>query len=186
MELMETAVETRYTCTDRAALFEMLYEKAFPIVAEFVSRMNGSFEDTKDIFQDALVIYYEKTQDEDFSIHVSEQAYILGIAKHLWLRRFKTKSKQITLDAVESTITLPADHEISYNDNRLLQLLESTGRKCMNLLRAFYYEKLPLKKISRQLGYSSEHSATVQKYKCMEKVRDIIKQRSIAYEDFID
>jgi hypothetical protein len=29
-------------------------------------------------------------------------------------------------------------------------------------------------------------SATVQKYKCMEKIRETIKDRSLVYEDFIE
>jgi hypothetical protein len=53
-------------------------------------------------------------------------------------------------------------------------------------LKAFYYDNLPVNTIANLFGYSGERSATVQKYKCMEKVRETIKERSLAYEDFIE
>jgi len=41
-------------------LFIEAYEIAFPKVASFVKKLGGTFEEAKDIFQGALVIYYEK------------------------------------------------------------------------------------------------------------------------------
>jgi DNA-directed RNA polymerase specialized sigma24 family protein len=61
-----------------------LYQQAFPLVAQYVSKTGGSFHDAKDVFQDALVIYYEKQAAGAVAIQYSEKAYILGIAKHLW------------------------------------------------------------------------------------------------------
>ncbi|HTF06071.1 MAG TPA: hypothetical protein VK826_18705, partial [Bacteroidia bacterium] len=65
-------------------LFAELYERAFPAVALFVRKMNGSFEEAKDIFHDALVIFYEKQQEKTFVLRTSPEAYLMGIAKHLW------------------------------------------------------------------------------------------------------
>ena len=67
---------------------------------------------------------------------------------------------------------------------RLLQFLEKAGQKCLDLLRAFYYQKTPVKQLAETLGYANEHSASVQKYKCLEKVRHSIQQKSLRYEDF--
>ncbi|HEY9533595.1 MAG TPA: sigma-70 family RNA polymerase sigma factor, partial [Mucilaginibacter sp.] len=44
----------------RQELFISLYKSAFPAVAKYVSRLGGSFDETRDVFQDALVVYYEK------------------------------------------------------------------------------------------------------------------------------
>jgi hypothetical protein len=37
-----------------------VYEESFPSVAAFVAKMGGSLEDAKDIFHDAMVIFFEK------------------------------------------------------------------------------------------------------------------------------
>ncbi len=182
---MEVLEMTKPKAKSPAQLFERLYETAFLPVVKYVSKMNGSFEDSKDIFQDALVIYYEKSQQPDFSITSSEEAYIVGIAKNLWIKKFNRDHKNSSLDHFESEIFVD-DHTTKVNDHKLLQLLGSTGKKCMDLLRAFYYEKLPMRNIAGVFNYRSEHSATVQKYKCIEKIRETIKTKSISYEDFTD
>jgi hypothetical protein len=43
-----------------------------------------------------------------------------------------------------------------------------------------------MKELADLFGYAGERSATVQKYKCIEKVRETVKEQSLAYEDFIE
>ena len=170
----------------REELFIGLYKKAFPTVASYVSKMGGSFDDAKDIFQDALVIYYEKMVSATIEINVNENAYLLGIAKHLWAAKFREEMHCIPLDAAGSAYDFIDDNEPQPSTGKLITYLETAGQKCMEILRAFYYDKLPADKIAGLFGYSGIRSATVQKYKCMEKVRETIKEKSLAYEDFIE
>jgi hypothetical protein len=72
------------------------------------------------------------------------------------------------------------------NTGKLFTFLERAGGKCMQILTEFYYHRLPMEKIMRKFGFSSERSATVQKYKCLEKIRDIVKFKSLNYEDFLE
>jgi len=166
--------------------FKELYERAFPAVARFVNKMNGSFQDAKDIFHDAMIIFYEKTTQQPSLTYRSEEAYIVGIAKHLWLLQYKADRDTIALDAFEATLSIPADYFLSPDQNKILRILEHAGRKCMSLLQAFYYDKKSMQSITSQFGYTNTRTATVQKYKCLEKVRNLIRERSIAYEDLID
>lgn len=182
MEQLEISIRAEQSA---AQVFGELYETAFPAVAKFVSKMNGSFDDAKDVFQDALVIYFEKTQQDNFLITTSAEAYILGIAKHLWARKFNRDRKQVSLERVSPEI-IPQEETASINDQKLLQLIESTGKKCLDLLRAFYYEKLSLRNIAQNFKFSSERSATVQKFKCVEKMRNTIQTKSISHEDFLN
>src|SRR5690349_16042463 len=124
--------------------FEYLYEEVFPVVADIVSKQGGSFQDAKDIFQDALIIFYEKSVDGELEIKLSNEAYIVGIAKHLWIKKFKSRYGLLSLDALEKEITLPRDYfePVTTKTNRLLRLLEVAGKKCIELLRSVYYDKL--------------------------------------------
>lgn len=186
MEVLEMPPPTRKNARQQQILFEYLYESAFPLVARFVSKMGGRFEDARDIFQDALIVFHEKHDHPDFKISIAEEAYILGIAKHLWIRKFRQDQDLVSLDQPETVISVPDDFYPAVNDSRLLQVLEQTGKRCMDLLRAFYHQKLPVKQIVTAFGYGSEHSASVQKYKCIEKIRNTVKQHAINYEDFFE
>jgi DNA-directed RNA polymerase specialized sigma24 family protein len=166
----------------RAEFFAGMYEEAFPNVARFVASHGGTVDDAKDIFQDALVIYYELSLENKLSIQVSDRAYLIGIAKHVWIRKYKKDKVAASLSSIESTIELPSDYFEPY-DQSLLTLLEQTGKRCLDLMRAFYYDKLSLNQISKSFGFSGVRSATVQKFKCIEKMRAIVKENSINYED---
>jgi DNA-directed RNA polymerase specialized sigma24 family protein len=183
MQLLEKSINV--SAASQEKFFAGLYETTFPTFARFAARMNASFEDARDIFHDALVIYYEKNADADFVLRTKPEAYILGIAKHLWIRKFKDDSHTISLDSLESRITLPDDYFPTVNETRLLGFLERSGKKCLDLLRKFYYQKVALRDIAADLGYSSVRSATVQKFKCIGKIREAIKSKLASYEDFV-
>lgn len=170
---------------EQEILFTSLYKSAFPAVAKFVSQRQGTFQDAKDIFQDALVIFYEKL-NEGLSIHYSQEAYLLGIAKHLWIKKYSKDKAFVSLDTFETSIVIPDDYSMEVESNKLITILERTGKKCMELLQAFYYTKCSMAAIMTTFGYGSTHSATVQKFKCLEKIRETIKQRSLRYEDFTE
>ena len=44
----------------REALFTRLYLEVFPSVSSFISKRGGDLEQARDLFQEALVIYYEQ------------------------------------------------------------------------------------------------------------------------------
>lgn len=181
---MTQSIMTEDIAAERKVLFMHLYQQAFPLVAKFVRDRGGSFEEAKDIFQDALVIYYEKLATSEVVLQYSERSYIFGIAKHLWAKRNKQPNHHIALD--DSLAGMAVEEPGTSATEKLFNLLHHSGQRCMELLRAFYYDKLSMSKIANQFGFSSERSATVQKYKCLEKVRDLVKEKSLTYEDFLE
>jgi DNA-directed RNA polymerase specialized sigma24 family protein len=166
----------------REAFFLALYKKAFSPVARYVARMGGSLEEAQDIFQDTLVIYYEKVALAQAEIIVNEKAYLLGIAKKLWLQHYKAGCKNEPLNDRDAEII--SDEQPAAG--KILHYLQTAGKKCMELLKACYYDNLPVSDVTALFGYTSKHSATVAKYKCLEKVRETVKQNSLSYADFIE
>jgi DNA-directed RNA polymerase specialized sigma24 family protein len=179
LEIVKTGKEVKASNKD----LEALYEKCFPVVARFVKRMGGGLDDAKDIFHDALVIYMEMNHREHL---LNRNGYILGIAKHLWMRKFRVGAERVSLSETELQIRIPDDYDVPVKTQKLLMYLERAGKKCMDLLHAFYYRQQRMQTIVKSLGFANEHSASVQKYKCLEKVREMVKQKSLAYEDFVE
>ncbi|MOA63021.1 hypothetical protein D3C78_1886090 [compost metagenome] len=56
----------------------------------------------------------------------------------------------------------------------------------MELLSAFYYERMDMKELGERFGFSGARSATAQKFKCLEKVKETVKQKSLRYEDILE
>lgn len=166
----------------RNELIAQWYLEVFPNVATYVKRNGGDLDTAREIFQEALVLYYEKTCHLNFNPENSDEAYLMGISKNLWLKHYSRQKSFESLSEME-WIEEKAKEPIP---QKILNYLTLTGEKCMNLLQAFYYEKLDMAQLAERFGYTSVRSTTVQKYKCLEKVRNQIKSRSLSYEDFLN
>ena len=148
-----------------------LYRDSFPDVARMIRRKGGTLEEAKDAFHDALLIYMEKEKAGRLQLHSSPKAYLLGTARICWLRaRGATVALPETFDAAE-----PEDADIEEREQRLQVSLVRSGKKCIELLKAFYYDHCSMQDIAVRFGFNGTRSATVQKYKCLEKVRREIK-----------
>lgn len=165
---------------------EALYKETFPQVAKIVHQLGVDIDTAKDLFHDALIIYLEKQGSRTLNIHTSAKAYLIGITKILWAKKFRNDCRNIALNDQDDSLAVPEDFYTPEEERAapLLHYLQVAGKKCLQLLQAFYYEQLSIQEIAIRFGYRTRHSTTVQKYKCLEKVREQIK-RSELYEEAI-
>src|SRR5690606_19283523 len=90
---------------DRQVVFMTLYEICFPTVARFIAKRGGTLDEAADVFQDALLVYYEKTREQSFRVMQDNKGYIFGIARHLWLKRYRENSRHLSLDELMAGYT---------------------------------------------------------------------------------
>src|SRR5690606_41694976 len=107
---------------------EALYVSAFPGVARFVSRCGGTCQDAKDIFQDSLLVYYEKSAAGTNGFTATPEAYIMGVARHLWIRRFHRDRQWVPLDELETRFTIPADFDTPQEHPELLAIIDRSRK----------------------------------------------------------
>lgn len=178
---METLLERKAESID--VFYTEHYDQFFLQTARFVSKRGGTLEDAKDIFHDALVVLYEKIRQSDFELRISEEAYMMGTVKNLWSARVKKELNKETISAdTDTTNSASSLIDIPH----LYSLVVSAGKKCLDLLSDFYISQKSLKEVTTAFGFRSAHSASVQKYKCIEKIRETLKQKSLHYADFLE
>lgn len=163
---------------------EKLYRDAFPHIARLLHSLGADLDTARDLFHDAMIIYLEKRRDHNLSAHASPRQYLAGIARILWFKQCRQDRRQTDIRLVEDSLTAEEAIDPEKRSILLYKYLKTAGNKCLQLLQAFYYEKLSMPAIAGKFHYGSAHSATVQKYKCLEKLREKIKQTEI-YEEAI-
>jgi RNA polymerase sigma factor (sigma-70 family) len=164
---------------------EQLYRETFPLVARLVKDMGGDLAVAKDVFHDALIIYLEKSRANKLNIKTSPRSYIAGIARILCIRKFKDELLYTSIGYEDEDYPELRDfYKEKQSAKPLLSQLRYAGERCLKLLQAFYYTNLSTQQVAETLDYGSAHSVSVQKYKCLEKVRSQIKQTE-AYEEYI-
>jgi RNA polymerase sigma factor (sigma-70 family) len=154
---------------------QKLYE-GFPPIRHFILQFGGSEEDVKDVFQEALIIFYQKAQNLDFVLTAKINTYLFSVSKYVWKDKLKAKNKWKYSDldfASDEPIDFEQEgvDEIKMLDSVLIKL----GDKCQAILQAYYILKLSMQEIASQFGYRNTESAKNQKYKCLEKAKQYAK-----------
>ncbi|MEZ4951525.1 MAG: hypothetical protein R2784_19385 [Saprospiraceae bacterium] len=114
------------------------------------------------------------------------EQYVMGAAKNLWWQKCKQVEKENTLLSYKVQYTVLEDFYPTPSEKRILKFLEKAGKKCMDLLSAFYFDEKKLESLMKTFGFSSKHSVSVQKHKCLDKVKSIVHEKSLKYEDFYE
>ena len=161
---------------DRAQALARLYRQGYPPVRRYVGRRGGSEQDAQDVFQDAVVILYEQATGGTLVLTASPSTYLLSISRNLWRQELRRRAR-LPHQALPTAVDLAAEEPEALAEPAfaVLDYVEQLGEKCKSLLLSFYYFQQPLAQIAETRGYRSVRSATVQKFKCLERLRNSVR-----------
>ena len=77
--------------------FRKLYQY-FSKVEKFVLNHGGTKSEAKDLFQDALLVVYEKFSDPKFELQCTTETYLFSICKYKWKNRLTKKHSSKVLE----------------------------------------------------------------------------------------
>ncbi|MCI1188369.1 sigma-70 family RNA polymerase sigma factor [Hymenobacter sp. DH14] len=162
---------------DRARALTQLYRQAFPAVRRLVQRQGGSAQDAQDVFQDALVVFYEQAVLGTLELTASASTYLVSIARHRWQHELRRRARLPNEALPDESDALAAEEPEAAEETAFAvrDYVERLGVKCRDMLLNFYYFQQPLTQIAEANGYRSVRSATVQKFKCLERLRASVR-----------
>jgi RNA polymerase sigma factor (sigma-70 family) len=162
---------------NRAQALTRLYRQGFPAVRRHIGRRGGSAQDAQDVFQDALIMLYEQAVSGTLVLTASASTYLLGISRNLWHQEVRRRAR-LPHEALPTQWEPAAPEEAEdFADpaSAVRNQVEQLGEKCKSLLLSFYYFRQPLAQLAETHGYRSVRSATVQKFKCLERLRHAVR-----------
>ena len=162
---------------NRAQALTRLYRQGFPPVRRYIGRHGGSEQDAQDMFQDALVILYEQAVGGTLVLTASASTYLLSISRNLWHQELRRRARlpRENLPAACENLAAEEPEALAEPTFAVLDYVEQLGEKCKGLLLSFYYFQQPLAQIAATYGYRTVRSATVQKFKCLERLRNSVR-----------
>lgn len=157
---------------------ETIYKQHYAVVQSFILNNNGSADDARDIFQEAMVVLYEKVSDSSFELNCQIRTYLYSVARRLWLKRLKQLQRfGATIENLEDTVPVEEaleDHEEKNKEFVMLDnAIQHLGEPCKSLLEAFYVKKLNMQEIAEHFGYTNADNAKTQKYKCLMRLKKL-------------
>lgn len=162
--------------SDKKAV-ETIYKEHYNLVQALVINNNGSADDAKDIFQEAMIVLYEKVQLNGFELNCQIRTFIYAVSRRLWLKRLLQQSRFSISDSHEATVLV--DEEVEEHEKRNTEFLmmekamSGLGEPCKSLLEAFYMQKRSMQEIAASFGYTNAENAKNQKYKCLVRLKKL-------------
>jgi len=157
---------------------EKIYRENYSAIQSFVLNNNGSVDDARDIFQEAMVVLFEKSKLDTFSLNCQLKTFIYSICRRLWLKRLQQMGKFSSLiENLEDTVAVEEDiedHEKKNEDfNMMEHAMAKIGEPCKSLLDAYYLQKKNMQEIAGEFGYTNADNAKTQKYKCLVRLKKL-------------
>ncbi len=161
---------------DNQQALSFLYRKHFPMIKNLIINNSGTDQDAKDVYQDAIIHFYEKIRDGKLELSCRIKTYIYSVSRRLWLKKLMVSSRfQGKIQDVE--VYLEADDdifEIEKKEKMFLQMeesLNSLGEPCRSILEDFYIKDYSMEQITDKFGYTNADNAKNQKYKCLQRLK---------------
>jgi len=165
------------------AALKKLYTAYFPMVLQLIINNNGDADDAKDIYQEAIIVLYNKVKAGDFELSSKLKTYIYSICRRLWLKRL-TQINRYGGDIRDFQEFLPIEEEeVEQHNDRNVQFtkmesaLKLLGEPCKTIMEDFYIHNRSMQDICERFGYTNADNAKTQKYKCLQRLKKLFFQQ---------
>ncbi|OUR98153.1 RNA polymerase [Flavobacteriales bacterium 33_180_T64] len=156
--------------------FKKLYH-LYPKIEKLILSKGGSKADASDVFQEALIILNRNLEASNFKLTSSFYTYLYSVSRFVWsdlqkslskrqLQELNTEEVQIFQNVIEEKKYQLAEHAFS-----------EIGKRCQYLLQLFYHKAMSFNDIANVMQFKSSKIAKNQKYKCLQKAKDIYQTK---------
>lgn len=139
-----------------------------------------SQEDLEDVYQDAVIIFYQHYTSGRYDPTRSAPAtYLFGIAKKLILKRKSLPEIEFIDNLPDIAInTSPLESRLDAEHNTYLtgKILGHLSEACLKVLTLFFFYQYQSEEVADELGMSSPVSARNRKSQCIKTLRNHFKE----------
>ncbi|WP_108804966.1 RNA polymerase sigma factor [Aquimarina sp. Aq107] len=134
------------------------YEDNFSMIKNYVIQNSGNEEDAKDLFQDALIIVYEKLNSDSLRIQSSLNSYFFGVCKNLWKNILRRKKKLLLISNSFNENSFVEDQfdqkELNHIYVRNFEKLSNSNKKILCL----FFKGITMREIAKINGYTEGYA----------------------------
>lgn len=158
--------------------FEKIYNKHKSPSIYLLRKRGCSANLAKDIYQEAMIVLWNKLNDNNFVLTSKISTFIHGCCKMLWLKEIEQRKK------IAPDIEPPEDSSIQYStfdqdfeDEIVQQEIQKLRQPEQDVLNLFLFEKMTMQSISEQLGAKNASVIKTRKYKAIKNLSKSINKK---------
>lgn len=159
-------------------ILERLYKGYFGMVLQLILNNNGSEDDAKDVYQETIMVLYDKVKKGDFVLSSKLKTFIYSVSRRIWLKRLIHHSNKVgKISDYEEFLEVEDEVEdFEQKEKHFDQMhvaLNSLGEPCNTIIKDFYMSGLSMNDICEKFGYTNADNAKTQKYKCLQRLKKL-------------
>lgn len=180
-DMNEKELFERIRSGDEKAL-EFLYKKYYRMMTKMVITNSGTEEEARDIYQDALIVFWQKATSGNLVMTSKISTYIYSICQNLWRKELDRK-KRLSNETNDTPVLMDTDSK--EREQIIARCINQLGETCKKVLMYYYFEEMSMQDIAERLGFANTDTAKTKKYKCKKKLDELIKAQ-YSERDFLD
>lgn len=169
-------------CKGDEKALEFIYQKYYRMMTKLVITNSGTEDEARDVYQDALVVFWQKATSRNLVLTSKMSTYIYSICQNLWRKELDRKKR---LSNEEKDTAVVVDTESKEREKILASCIDQLGETCKKVLMFYYFEEMSMQDIADKLGFANTDTAKTKKYKCKKKLDELVKAQ-YSEQDFLD
>ena len=152
------------------------------MMVKLIIKNSGSEEEAKDIYQESLIVLWQKSHDPNFVLSSKISTYLYSICLNLWRKELERK-KRFSHEMKEGTEIMDID-----KDERIQIInscIQKLGETCRDILTYYYFDRLSMVEIAEKMGFANSDTSKTKKYKCKKEL-DLLVKSLYKESDFLD
>jgi RNA polymerase sigma factor (sigma-70 family) len=166
---------------DEKAL-EFIYKKYYRMMTKMVITNSGTEDEARDIYQDALVVFWQKARSGKLVMTSKISTYVYSICQNLWRKELDRKKR---LSNEEKDTAQSMDMDSAEREKIIAKCLDQLGETCRKVLMLYYFDEMSMQEIADKMGFANTDTAKTKKYKCKQKLDELVKTQ-YSEQDFLD
>jgi len=163
--------------------FYHLYGRNYASVKRYIQSNNGTQDDSEEIFQETLIVFFVKVQKNLFKLESSIGAYVFSVARNLWLKELHKRRTSI-LTSLDDGHDYSEEENILVSHKKLKRVLGLLGDGCQRIIEDFYFLKTSIAQLTDKYGLGSEGATKNKKYRCLKKLIELVNKNKLERSDF--
>ena len=169
-------------CKGDEQALDIVYQKNYRMMVRLVTSNNGTEDEARDVYQEAVVVFWQKATSGNLVLTSKMSTYIYSICLNLWRKELDRK-KRFSSEEKDSIET--QDQDKKERERIIRESIDKLDDTCKRVLSYYYFDGMSMKDIAEKVGFANTDTAKTKKYKCKKKLDELIK--SIYTEhDFLD
>lgn len=169
-------------CKGDEKALEYLYQKYYRMMTKMVITNSGTEEEARDVYQDALIVFWQKATSGNLVLTSKMSTFIYSICQNLWRKELDRK-KRLSNEERDSPVSIDTDS--GEREKILAKCIDQLGETCKKVLMFYYFEEMSMQDIAEKLGFANTDTAKTKKYKCKKKLDELVKAQ-YSEQDFLD